>query len=95
MLHWDLSKHGLPLGRMERNQRKGASVLRCCDWRARRVSSRGRQGFSETFVSFVKALEAHKGHPRICEVAIDLSAAYRKGVEEKLGNAGVIFDKFQ
>jgi transposase len=44
---------------------------------------------------FVKAMEAHGANPQQVEVAaIDMSAAYQKGVAEHLPQAQVVFDPF-
>lgn len=49
----------------------------------------------EVFAAFVEALLAHNGHPKaITQAAIDMSAAYRKGVAENLANAEIVYDKF-
>ena len=38
----------------------------------------------------------HNGHPKAIQyVAIDMSAAYTKGVSYNLGNPRVVHDKFQ
>ena len=45
--------------------------------------------------SFAAELLRHNGHPKaIQHVAIDMSAAYAKGVSDNLGNARVVYDKF-
>ena len=48
-----------------------------------------------TLHDFVAALEAHNGHPHgITKMAIDLSPAYRKGIEERMRNAIIVYDPF-
>ena len=50
---------------------------------------------ASTWQEFIKALEEHNGHRHgITHVAMDMSAAYQKGVRENCRNAQVIFDKF-
>jgi transposase len=45
--------------------------------------------------AFAAELLRHNGHPKaIQHVAIDMSAAYAKGVSDNLGNAQVVYDKF-
>jgi transposase len=45
--------------------------------------------------AFAEELVAHNGHPKaVTQVAIDMSAAYQKGVRENFGNASLVFDKF-
>jgi transposase len=47
------------------------------------------------FARFVEELLKHNGHPKaITQVALDMSAAYTKGVQENLGNAAIVYDKF-
>lgn len=48
-----------------------------------------------TFRRFAEELLKHNGHPKaITAAAIDLSAAYQKGVRQELGNAPIVFDPF-
>jgi transposase len=47
------------------------------------------------WAAFAADLLLHNGHPKaIQHVAIDMSAAYTKGVSDNLGNARVVYDKF-
>ena len=46
------------------------------------------------WAAFDAELLRHNGHPKaIQHVAIDMSAAYTKGVSDNLGNARVVYDK--
>ncbi len=43
----------------------------------------------------LKTHPRHNGHPKaITQAAIDMSAAYAKGVRENFGNAQIVYDKF-
>lgn len=50
---------------------------------------------SGVWEAFAKELVAHNGDPKaVRQVAIDMSAAYIKGVAENFGKAQLVFDKF-
>ena len=84
------------LGVDEMNVRKGHHYLTVfADLKERRVlfATEGKDRW--TVHDFVAALSAHNGHPHaIRKVAMDLSPAYRKGVEEQMRNAEVVYDPF-
>lgn len=84
------------VGADEMNRRKGHNYLTVfADLVARRVLFAVEGKDASVWKSFVDELVKHNGHPKaITQVAIDMSPAYQKGVEENLGNAAVVFDKF-
>jgi len=84
------------LGVDEMSSRKGHHYLTVfADLMARRVVFATEGKDHSTFERFCEDLLAHNGHPKaITQVAIDLSAAYQKGVRENLGNAQTVFDPF-
>ena len=84
------------LGVDEMSSRKGHHYLTVfADLVARRVVFATGGKDHTTFERFCEDLLAHNGHPKaITQVAIDLSAAYQKGVRENLGNAQMVFDPF-
>ena len=50
---------------------------------------------ADTVAQFAEQLKAFSGDPaNITEAAIDMSAAYRKGVTEHLSEAEIVFDRF-
>lgn len=50
---------------------------------------------ASTWEAFAAELLRHNGHPKaVTQVAIDMSAAYAKGVRENFGNARLVYDKF-
>ena len=84
------------IGADEMNRRKGHNYVTVfADLVARRVVYATEGKDAETFERFAAELLEHNGHPKaITQVAIDMSAAYAKGVRENLGNAQVVYDKF-
>lgn len=84
------------LGVDEMSSRKGHHYLSVfADLVARRVLFATEGKDHTTFERFCEDLLAHNGHPKaITQVAIDLSAAYQKGIRENLANAKVVFDPF-
>ena len=84
------------LGADEMSSRKGHNYLTVfADLVARRVVFATEGKDHTTFERFCEDLLLHNGHPKaITQVAIDLSAAYQKGVRENLGNAQMVFDPF-
>ena len=84
------------IGVDEMNCRKGHNYLTVfADLLARRVIFATEGKDARTFKAFVQALLAHNGHPKaIRQAAIDMSAAYQKGVRDNLANAQIVFDKF-
>jgi len=47
------------------------------------------------WLKFVEALEKHNGHRHaITQASLDMSPAYRKGVEDTCRNAQIVYDKF-
>ena len=50
---------------------------------------------SSLSAAFVEVLLGHNGHPKAIQlVAIAIDAAYNKGVNNNLGNARLVHDKF-
>jgi len=84
------------IGVDEMNRRKGHNYLTVfADLLVRRVIFATEGKDASTFKGFVEALLAHNGHPNaITQAAIDMSAAYQKGVRDHLPNAQIVFDKF-
>lgn len=84
------------LGADEMNCRKGHDYLTVfADLVAKRVIYATEGKDAQVWERFVAALGAHNGHPQaITQVAIDMSAAYQKGVREHLPQASVVYDKF-
>ena len=84
------------VGADEMNRRKGHNYLTVfADLKARRVIFATEGKDASTWEAFVDELLKHNGHPKaITQAAIDMSPAYIKGVEENLGNAQIVFDKF-
>jgi transposase len=84
------------VGADEMNRKKGHHYLTVfVDLLAKRVLFATEGKDAATWKAFAAALLAHNGHPKaVTDVAIDMSPAYRKGVEENFGNATVSFDKF-
>jgi transposase len=84
------------IGADEMNRRKGHNYLTVfADLMARRVLFATEGKDAATWQAFVNELIKHNGHPKaITQVAIDMSRAYIKGVEDNLGNAEITFDKF-
>jgi len=84
------------IGVDEMNRRKGHHYLTVfADLLAKRVIFATEGKDASTFKAFVQALLAHNGHPKaITQAAIDMSAAYQKGVRDNLANAQIVFDKF-
>lgn len=84
------------IGVDEMNSRKGQNYLTVfADLDQRRVifATEGRDHW--TFEDFAAALGLHNGHPHaITQVAMDMSAGYRKGAERTLRNATVVYDPF-
>lgn len=84
------------VGADEMNRRKGRNHLTVfADLVEKRVIFATPGKDSSTWEAFAAELVKHNGHPKaITQVAIDMSAAYTKGVRENLGNAQVVYDKF-
>lgn len=84
------------VGADEMNRRKGHNYLTVfADLVAKRVLLAVEGKDASVWQGFAEQLLAHNGHPKaITQVAIDMSAAYIKGVRENLGNAQVVFDKY-
>ena len=80
----------------EMSRRKGHNYRRVsADLDAQRVlfATEGRDAI--TWDRFREALLAHNGHPHAWrEVAMDMSPAYRTGVQNNCRNARIVFDKF-
>jgi transposase len=84
------------LGVDEMNTRKGHHYLSVFADLVRRRVVFATEGKDHTvFERFAQELLKHNGHPKaITAAAIDLSAAYQKGVRDELGNAQIVFDPF-
>jgi len=80
----------------EMSLRKGQDYLSVfADLAAKRVIFATEGHGSETWKTFVQALEAHNGHRHaITQASMDMSAGYEKGAKENCRNAQVVFDKF-
>ncbi len=84
------------VGADEINLRKGHSYLTVfADLLAKRVLFATPGKDAPVWEVFAAVLLRHNGHPKpIRRVAIDMSAAYTKGVDSNLGNAQVVYYKF-
>jgi transposase len=84
------------LGVDEMNCRKGHHYLTVfADLVKKRVVFATEGKDHSTFRRFAEEILRHNGHPKaITAAAIDLGAAYQKGVREELPNAQVVFDPF-
>ena len=84
------------VGADEMNRRKGHNYLTVfADLVAKRVLFATPGKDASVWEAFAAELLRHNGHPKaIQHVAIDMSAAYAKGVSDNLGNAQVVYDKF-
>jgi len=84
------------VGADEMNRRKGHNYLTVfADLLAKRVLFATPGKDASVWEAFAAELLRHNGHPKaILRVAIDMSAAYTKGVASNLGNAQVVYDKF-
>jgi transposase len=84
------------VGADEMNRRKGHNYLTVfADLLAKRVLFATPGKDASVWDAFAAELLRHNGHPKaIRRVAIDMSAAYTKGVASNLGNAQVVYDKF-
>lgn len=84
------------VGADEMNRKKGHNYLTVfVDLQAKRVLLAVEGKDAGVWERFAAELANHNGHPKaITRVAIDMSAAYQKGVRENFGNAQVVFDKF-
>ena len=84
------------VGADEMNRRKGHNHLTVfADLVRKRVIFATPGKDAGTWEAFAAELLRHNGHPKaITQVAIDMSAAYAKGVRENLGNARLVYDKF-
>ena len=84
------------VGADEMNRRKGHNHLTVfADLVAKRVIFATPGKDSSTWEAFAAELLKHNGHPKaITQIAVDMSAAYAKGVRENFGNAQIVNDKF-
>jgi transposase len=84
------------VGADEMNRRKGHHYLTVfCDLVKKRVLFACEGKDAGVWERFVDALIEHNGDPRAIEqAALDMSAAYIKGVKENCRNAQIVFDKF-
>ena len=80
----------------EMNRRKGHNYLTVfADLVERRVLFATEGKDHTTFAAFAEELMRHNGHPHaIQRVAMDMSAAYGKGMKETMRNAEVVYDPF-
>ncbi len=84
------------VGADEMNRRKGHNYLTVfADLVQKRVVFATPGKDASTWEAFAAELLRHNGHPKsITQAAIDMSAAYAKGVRENFGNAQIVYDKF-
>ena len=84
------------VGADEMNRRKGHNYLTVfADLLAKRVLFATPGKDASVWEAFAAELLRYNGHPKaIRRVAIDMSAAYTKGVASNLGNAQVVYGKF-
>lgn len=84
------------VGADEMNRRKGHNYLTVfVDLVAKRVLFATPGKDAAVWAAFAEEMLRHNGHPKaIQHVAIDMSAAYTKGVSDNLGNAQMVYDKF-
>jgi transposase len=84
------------VGADEMNRKKGHNYLTVfADLAAKRVLLAVEGKDAGVWEHFVAQLFAHNGHPKaIRQVAIDMSPAYIKGVQDNLANADIVFDPF-
>ena len=84
------------VGADEMNRKKGHNYVTVfADLLNKRVLFGTEGKDASVWERFAQELQAHNGHPKaITQVAIDMSAAYVKGVRENFGNAQLVFDKF-
>ena len=84
------------VGGDEMNRRKGHNYLTVfADLLAKRVLFATPGKDASVWEAFAAELLRHNGHPKAIQyVAIDMSAAYIKGVSANFGNAQVVYDKF-
>lgn len=84
------------VGADEMNRKKGHNYLTVfADLEAKRVLLAVEGKDAGVWERFADELLKHNGHPKaITQVAIDMSAAYIRGVKDNLGNAQIVFDKF-
>jgi transposase len=84
------------VGADEMNRKKGHNYLTVfVDLAAKRVLLAVEGKDAGTWKRFAEQLGEHNGHPKaITQVAIDMSPAYRKGVQDHFGNAVIVYDKF-
>jgi transposase len=86
----------MAIGLDETSNRRGHDYITLfVDLAARRLLFATPGKDAETFTRFVEDLQAHGGNTEnIQEVSMDLSPAFRKGVQEHLSNAQITFDRF-
>jgi transposase len=84
------------VGAGEMNRRKGYNYLTLvADLVAKRVLFATPGKYASVWAAFAAELLRHNGHPKaIQHVPIGMSAAYKKGVSDNLGNARMVYDKF-
>ena len=84
------------VGADEMNRKKGHNYITVlADLVGKRVLFGVEGKDAGVWEAFGHELAAHNGHPKaVTQVAIDMSAAYQKGVREHFGNARLVFDKF-
>jgi transposase len=80
----------------EMNRRRGHNCLTVfADLVQKRVIFARPGKDSGTWERFAAEILRHNGHPKaVTQVAIDMSAAYAKGLRENFGNARIVYDKF-
>src|SRR5208283_5240194 len=84
------------VGADEMNRKKGHNYITVfADLAERRVLFGTEGKDAGVWERFAQELQAHNGHPKaVTQVAIDMSPAFIKGVQDNFGNAALVFDKF-
>jgi len=84
------------VGADEMNRKKGHNYLTVfVDLQAKRVLLAVGGKDAGTWERFAEQLGKNHGHPKaIRQVAIDMSPAYLRGVQENFGNAAIVYDKY-
>ena len=92
-LSWD---EVIWVGADEMNRKKGHNYLTVfVDLAAKRVLLAVEGKDASVWERFAEQLFKHNGHPKaITQVAIDMSPAYRKGVQDNFANATIVYDPF-
>jgi len=84
------------VGADEMNRKKGHNYITVfADLAQRRVLFGTEGKDASVWERFAQELQVHNGHSKaVTQVAIDMSRAFIKGVQDNFGNAALVFDKF-